>query len=65
MLKEIIKLKGVNELKKSEQAAITGGVIPCSSDADCAPFFSGIAFCEAPYGVGPKICIGIGFCPFC
>jgi hypothetical protein len=63
MLKEIIKLKGVTELKKSEQAAITGGVINCSSDADCAPFFAGVAFCVSPFGTGAKICFGVDYCP--
>ncbi|WP_160111943.1 MULTISPECIES: hypothetical protein [Aquimarina] len=38
MLKNIVNLNGVDQLKRDEQAFIKGGIkIDCNSDADC-PF---------------------------
>ncbi|WP_299207522.1 hypothetical protein [uncultured Dokdonia sp.] len=63
MLKNILKLEGVQALNKAEQKALNGAgsrmPISCTSDADCEQ--SGV-FCpgQSRCVIGFGICLGVG-----
>ena len=63
MLKNILKLKGIQELNKSDQKTLNGSgsrmPISCTSDADCeqsGDFCPGQVRCVPGFG----ICFGVG-----
>ncbi len=63
MLKNILKLKGIQELNKSDQRGLNGSgsrmPISCASDFDCEQ--SGV-FCpgQSRCVIGFGICLGVG-----
>ncbi len=54
MLKKILNLNGAQELSKKQQHSIKGGIISCTTDSECQPYFCGKSVCVP----GHNICLG-------